>query len=330
METKLVIAKEECSLLEANDILKTNKVNLLPIVDKKGNLVSLISRKDLRNNNEYPLASKNKETKQLLVGAAVSTHPRDRPRIDALIDVGVDVIVIDSSQGNSVYQLDTIKYIKDKKNIDIIGGNVVTKHQAKNLIEAGVDGLRVGMGIGSICTTQEVCGVGRPQATAVYNVAEYAQQHNVPIIADGGISNIGHIIKALAIGASTVMMGSMLAGTDEAPGKYFYQEDVKLKKYRGMGSIDAMNKNSGKRYMVDKIKVAQGVTGAVTSKGSLQEYLPYIIRGVKHGFQDIGISDISNLHEQMYEKKIEFNLRSLPAQREGNIHSLHSYEKSFI
>lgn len=333
MTTDLTVGMDSGTLEENNQILLKSKKAKLPIVDNDKRLVALMSRTDLLKNRDFPLATKDPETKSLRVAAAIGTRNADKERAKLLVEAGVDAIVIDSSQGDSKYQHAMIAYLKKNfPKVDVVGGNVVSMKQAKNLIQSGVDGLRIGMGIGSICTTQEVCAVGRPQASAVYHVARFADQYGIPVIADGGIRNTGNIVKALVLGASTVMMGSMLAGTEEAPGEYFYQDGVRLKRYRGMGSLEAMNKGSKQRYFVksDVVRVAQGVSGAVQDKGPLRRYIPYIVQGVKHGFQDLGVKSCDEAKTKRAAGEIRFELRTASAQREGGIHSLYSYEKSKI
>lgn len=327
MTTNLVTASVGISLKEANNILRVKKVGKLPIIDNEGKLVALVSRSDLKKNKEFPDSSKD-HSKRLLVGAAVSTLPESRDRVAALYDAGVDAIIIDSAQGNSSYQIEMIKFIKANfKNLDVIAGNVVTKEQSRSLIEAGADGLRVGMGPGSICITQETMAVGRAQATAVHMTASYASQFGIPVIADGGISNIGDIANALAIGAATCMMGSMFAGTNEAPGEYFYENGIRLKKYRGMASLEAMKAGGDKRYFSEsqKIKVAQGVSGAVVDKGSVINFVPYLVQGLRQSFQDMGYKTIPELHAALQNGNLRFERRSESAQAQGSVHGLYSY-----
>ncbi|MCA8939975.1 MAG: IMP dehydrogenase [Planctomycetes bacterium] len=333
MTTELVTAPAGTTLEACNEIMRRSKKGKLPVVDSEGRLVGLTSRRDWLKNRDYPEASKDSR-KRLLAGAAISTKPEDRDRLEALVNAGVDVVVIDSAQGNSVYQIEMIEHMKATyPEVQAIAGNVVTPKQAFNLINAGADALRIGMGPGSICTTQEVMATGRAQGTAVFQTASYANERGIPVIADGGISTIGHIMKALSVGASVVMCGSLFAGTQESPGEYFYRDGVRLKRYRGMASLDAMKAGGGKRYFNDdtnKIQVAQGVSGAVADRGSVFGLVAYLTQGLRLAFQDVGRRSVDSLHEALRNGELRFERRSLAAIREGGVHDLHTYEESQV
>jgi len=327
MTTELVTANEGVTLHEANQILKQSKKGKLPVVDDQFRLVALLSRRDLLKNKEFPFSSKS-AGKQLLVGAAVSTRPEDRERVEALVETGVDIILIDSAQGYSAYQIEMLRFVKEHfPEVDVIAGNVVTMDQARSLINAGADALRVGMGPGSICITQSMMAVGRPQASAVYHCAKFAKQYGVPVIADGGIQGIGHIAKALSVGAGAVMAGYLLAGTAESPGEYFYENGMRVKRYRGMASVEAMSAGGGKRYLNEdnKVVVPQGVSGTVLDRGSLVDYVPYLMKGLQQSFQDMGFQNVPALREALYSGRMRFEHRTAAAQAEGTVHSLHSY-----
>lgn len=325
-----------CSFQHVAGYIASKNLEFVPLVNEEDSrVVNLVTVADLVRINSFPklgLPSLGKDGK-FLVGAAVGTRESDKERLEHLVKAGINVLVIDSSQGNSEYQINMIKYVKSTyPDLDVIGGNIVTKYQAENLIKQGVDGLRVGMGSGSICTTQEVCAVGRGQATSVYKVSSIAEQHGIPVIADGGISNSGHIVKALSLGASTVMMGSFLAGSNEAPGTYEYKNGLRVKKYRGMGSLEAMTKGSDARYLGDtaKLKIAQGVVGSVADKGSVLKFVPYTVQAVKQGFQDLGASSLQSAHDLLRSGTLRLEVRTGAAQVEGGVHGLVGYEKKYF
>ena len=294
-------------LQKAEDILKSNKIEKLPIVDKNNCLVGLITFKDIIKNRMRPNACKDKFGR-LRVAAAVGVTDDVIERISALIDVNVDAVVIDTAHGHSKNVIDILKKVKAKyDSIDVVVGNIATAKAAEELIKAGADAVKVGIGPGSICTTRVVAGVGVPQLTAVMDVFEVTEKHNIPLIADGGIRYSGDIVKAMVAGASSVMLGSIIAGVEEAPGETIIFESRKYKSYRGMGSIDAMQKGSKDRYFqeheddLNKL-VPEGIVGRVAFKGSLTEVIHQMVGGLKAGMGYSGAKNINNLKDAEFIK----------------------------
>lgn len=296
---KLITSDKTTNLEQAKEILLKNRVEKLPIVDKDYKLVGLITIKDIDNQLEYPNANKD-ENGRLIVGAGVGVGEDTMDRIAALVKAGVDIIAIDSAHGHSKGVLDRISEIrKTYPDLDLVGGNIVTAEAAKDLIEAGANVLKVGVGPGSICTTRVVAGVGVPQLSAIYNVYEYAQSKNVTVIADGGVKLSGDIVKAIASGAGAVMVGSLLAGTDEAPGEEIIYQGRKFKAYQGMGSLSAMKRGGKERYFQSEAKkfVPEGIEGRVPHKGKLEDVIFQLTGGLRAGMGYCGAKDINALQK---------------------------------
>jgi len=293
----LVTSGKDTSLDQAKEILLKNKVEKLPIIDDNNRLVGLITIKDIDNILEYPNACKDSKGR-LRVGAGVGVGNDTMERVQALVKSEVDIIAVDSAHGHSFGVLNKLKEIRHAfPNLDIVGGNIVTATGAKDLIEAGANVLKVGVGPGSICTTRVVAGVGVPQLSAISNVFEYAKTKNVSVIADGGIKLSGDIVKAIACGASSVMIGSLFAGTDEAPGEEIIYQGRKFKNYQGMGSLSAMKRGSKDRYFQNDAKklVPEGIEGRVPYKGKLQEVTYQLCGGLRAGMGYCGTHDIIEL-----------------------------------
>jgi IMP dehydrogenase len=303
----LVTAGEGISLEEAEEILMQHKIEKLPIVDSEGKLRGLITYKDILKNTDRPFACKD-EYGRLRAGAAVGVTADIRQRMELLIEAGVDVIAIDTAHGHSKGVIDTLKLVKQEfPDLDVIVGNIATGDAAKALADAGADAVKVGVGPGSICTTRVIAGVGVPQLSAVLEAAEALQSYNVPAIADGGIRFSGDAVKALAAGASSVMIGSMLAGTEEAPGEMIIYEGRKFKTYRGMGSVEAMEDGSKDRYFQDaeddiQKLVPEGIVGRVPFKGNVSEVLFQMVGGLRAGMGYCGAADIGKLHQAKFVK----------------------------
>ena len=302
----LVTTDKPKDLATAESILQEKKIEKLPVVSADGKLMGLITYKDILKLHRYPNACKD-NFGRLRCAAAVGVTADTLERVEALVKAGVDAVVIDTAHGHSKGVIETLKKVKaafgDK--IDVIVGNIATGAAAKALVEAGADGVKVGIGPGSICTTRVIAGVGVPQLTAVIDVAEALKGTGVPMIADGGIRYTGDIAKAIAGGASTIMIGSMLAGTEESPGETIIYEGRKFKSYRGMGSLEAMQHGSKDRYFQDaeddiKKLVPEGISGRVPFKGSVMEVMHQIIGGLRAGMGYCGASDISQLQEAKF------------------------------
>ncbi len=295
----LVTAKEGITLEEAEDILHEHKIEKLPIVDDEGYLKGLITIKDIQKKKEYPNANKDKFGR-LRVAAAIGVG-NGIERAAALVGAGVDVIVIDSAHGHSKGIIDLVKAVKERFDVDVVAGNVATAEATRDLIKAGADAVKVGIGPGSICTTRIVAGVGVPQISAIDECAAAAREFDVPVIADGGIKYSGDIAKALAVGASSVMIGSLLAGTEESPGETIMYQGRQYKSYRGMGSIGAMQRGSNDRYFqegtaADKL-VPEGIEGMVPYRGKVADVIHQLIGGLRASMGYCGAKDIPTFQE---------------------------------
>jgi len=310
----LITAPEGTDMKKAEKILRQYKIEKLPVVNKQGRLVGLVTYRDILQLVNNPNSVKDKYGR-LLVGAAIGNTPDMLDRVSALQQVGVDVVVLDSAHGHQVKMINALKGIKKSfKNIQVIAGNIATASGAKALAEAGADAVKVGIGPGSICTTRIVAGIGVPQLTAIMEAASELKAMGVPLIADGGIRYTGDMVKALAAGASAVMMGSVFAGTEESPGETIIYEGRKFKQYRGMGSIGAMQQGSGDRYFQDvedgiKKLVPEGIEGRVAYKGSLTEVVVQYVGGLRAGMGYCGAPDIATLQQATFVKITNAGMR---------------------
>ncbi|WP_139493175.1 IMP dehydrogenase [Campylobacter armoricus] len=314
----LITAKKGSTLDDAERIFSTNKVEKLPIVDENNYLEGLITIKDLKKRKEYPNSNKDAYGR-LRVAAAVGVGQLDRVR--ALVEAGVDVIVMDSAHGHSKGIIDTLKAIKAEFNVDVIVGNVASAKAVKDLCEAGADAVKIGIGPGSICTTRIVSGVGVPQISAIDECAIEAGKYGVPVIADGGIKYSGDIAKAIAAGASSVMIGSLLAGTDESPGELFTYQGRQYKSYRGMGSLGAMQKGSSDRYFQegtaqDKL-VPEGIEGRVPYVGNIKSVVHQLLGGLRSSMGYVGAVDI-----KAFQERAEFVEITAAGLKESHVHDV--------
>ncbi|TCS39513.1 IMP dehydrogenase [Paucimonas lemoignei] len=319
---KLVYVKEGSDLAEAKRLMNKHRLERVLVINDAFELLGLITVKDIQKATSHPFACRDEQGK-LRVGAAVGVGPDNEERIDLLVKAGVDVIVVDTAHGHSKGVLDRVKWVKTNyPQVDVIGGNIATAEAARALLEHGADGVKVGIGPGSICTTRIVAGVGVPQITAISNVAGALKGTGVPCIGDGGVRFSGDISKALAAGASTVMMGSMFAGTEEAPGEVILFQGRSYKSYRGMGSLGAMSEGSADRYFQDSSKntdkyVPEGIEGRVPYKGSVLAILYQLVGGVRSSMGYCGCATIDELRE-----KAEFVEITAAGMRESHVHDV--------
>ncbi len=322
MTQKVITAPVGISLEKAKEILQEHRIEKLPVVDAQGNLTGLITIKDIENTMRYPNACKDK-LGRLRVGAAVGVADGALERVDALVKAGVDVIVVDTAHGHSRGVLETVKTIKKKfVELMVIAGNVATADGTEALIKAGVDAVKIGVGPGSICTTRIVSGVGVPQLTAVFECSRAAEKQRIPVIADGGIKFSGDITKALAAGASSVMIGSLFAGCDEAPGETVLYQGRSYKIYRGMGSLGAMLRGGRDRYFQDVVKdfsklVPEGIEGMVPDRGALAENAHQLVGGIKSGMGYLGARNLEELRT-----KAKFVRISASGLKESHVHDV--------
>ena len=319
---KLVYVKEGADPAEAKRLMNKHRLERVLVVNDAFELRGLITVKDIRKSTEHPNAAKDEQGK-LRVGAAVGVGPDNDERVELLVAAGVDVVVVDTAHGHSQGVLDRVKWVKRRfPHVEVIGGNIATADAAKALLDAGADAVKVGIGPGSICTTRIVAGVGVPQITAISNVAKALEGTGVPCIADGGIRFSGDISKALAAGASSVMMGSMFAGTEEAPGEVILYQGRSYKSYRGMGSLGAMTDGSADRYFQDSSNnadklVPEGIEGRVPYKGSVLAILYQLVGGVRSSMGYCGCATIEELRE-----KAQFVEITAAGMRESHVHDV--------
>jgi IMP dehydrogenase len=321
---RLITVKEGCSLEEAKRLMSQHRLERVLVVNDKFELRGLITVKDILKATEHPNACKDSEGK-LRVGAAVGVGPDNDERIELLVRAGVDVIVVDTAHGHSQGVLDRVKWVKKNyPHVQVIGGNIATGDAARALVDHGADGVKVGIGPGSICTTRIVAGVGVPQISAIVNVAAALKGTGIPLIADGGVRYSGDVAKALAAGASSVMMGGMFAGTEEAPGEVFLYQGRSYKSYRGMGSLGAMADGSADRYFQNDISAAnaeklvpEGIEGQVPYKGSVLAILHQLTGGIRSSMGYLGCKTIDELHE-----KANFVEITSAGVRESHVHDV--------